>query len=233
MESHDESRSARKRRAIVEAATTAFLSKGYLGTNMDEIAALAAVSKRTVYRHFVEKDRLFTEIVLATTDEMAGLVRQLADRLADSHDVSGDLGELARRFLAALMQPRVVQLRRLVIANVDRFPDLGRTWYERGFGRALATLAGSFQRLAERGLLRLDDPVLATHHFVGQLLWIPTNQVMFTGENPLETEADLERYADAAVRAFLAGHSPGLLPAPEEPAREEISRGGTGAVSRR
>lgn len=203
-----ETRSARKRRAIVEAATTAFLGKGYLGTNMDEIAALAAVSKRTVYRHFVDKDRLFTEIVLATTDEMAGLVRQLAGSLAESRDVGEDLGELARRFLAALMQPQVVRLRRLVIANVDRFPDLGRTWYDRGFGRALATLAASFERLAERGLLRLDDPVLAAHHFVGQLLWIPVNQAMFTGDSELKTEADLERYADAAVRAFLSGYGP-------------------------
>ena len=42
-------RSARKRRAILDAATGVFLQKGYLATNMDEIAALAAVSKQTVY----------------------------------------------------------------------------------------------------------------------------------------------------------------------------------------
>jgi TetR/AcrR family transcriptional repressor of mexJK operon len=206
MDSHDESRSARKHRAIVAAATTAFLSKGYLGTNMDEIAALAAVSKRTVYQHFVDKERLFTEIVLATTDEIDGLVRMVADSLAGTSDVGNDLRELARRFLAALMEPQLLQLRRLVIANADRFPDLGRTWYERGFGRVLATVATGFQRLAERELLRLDDPLLAAHHFVGQLLWIPMNQAMFTGDNELKTEADVERYADAAVRAFLTGY---------------------------
>src|SRR2546423_1717133 len=151
MDSQDESRSARKHRAIVEAATTAFLSKGYLGTSMDEIAALAAVSKRTVYQHFSDKDRLFSEIVLSTTDQIDGLVRMVADTLGDTTDVGRDLSEVARSFLSALIQPQLVQLRRLVIANADHFPDLGRAWYERGFERVLATLAGCFQRLAGRG----------------------------------------------------------------------------------
>jgi TetR/AcrR family transcriptional repressor of mexJK operon len=208
MDSQDESRSARKHRAIVEAATTAFLSKGYPGTSMDEIAALAAVSKRTVYQHFSDKDRLFSEIVLSTTDQIDGLVRMVADTLGDSTDVGRDLNEVARSFLNALIQPQLVQLRRLVIANADHFPDLGRAWYERGFERVLATLAGCFQRLAGRGLLQLEDPLLAAHHFVGQLLWIPINQVMFTGDTRLRTEADVHRYADAAVRAFLTGYGP-------------------------
>ena len=54
-----ESRSARKRRAIVEAATTLFLENGYRGTSMDQIAAVARVSKQTVYKHFSDKEALF------------------------------------------------------------------------------------------------------------------------------------------------------------------------------
>jgi TetR/AcrR family transcriptional repressor of mexJK operon len=206
----EETRSARKHRAIVEAATLAFLSKGYLGTNMDEIAALASVSKRTVYQHFSDKERLFTQIVLATTDEVDELVRLVADALTDTHDVEAALRQLARQLLAALMRPQLIRLRRLVIASADRFPHLGRAWYERGFARVLATLSASFQRLAERGLLRVDDPLLAAQHFVGQLLWIPMNEAMFTGDNQPRSEAELERYADAAVRAFLIGHAPAI-----------------------
>ena len=36
---------------------------------MDEIAALAAVSKQTVYKHFADKESLFSEIVIGTVDE--------------------------------------------------------------------------------------------------------------------------------------------------------------------
>lgn len=206
MDTREESRSAAKHRAILEAATTAFLANGYLGTNMDEIATRASVSKRTVYQHFADKERLFAEIVLATTDEIDALVRLVADSLAETDDVAGDLRELARRFLADLMQPQLLRLRRLVIASADRFPDLGRTWYERGFGRVLDTLAASFRQLAARGLLRVDDPGLAANHFVGQLLWIPMNEAMFTGDDQARSPADLEHYADAAVRAFMEGH---------------------------
>jgi len=46
----EERRSTRKRRAILDAATTVFLRNGYLGTSMDEIASLAGVSKQTVYK---------------------------------------------------------------------------------------------------------------------------------------------------------------------------------------
>ncbi len=62
MESREESRSARKHRLIMEAATAVFLKKGYLGASMDEVAATAGVSKQTVYKHFADKGRLFREI---------------------------------------------------------------------------------------------------------------------------------------------------------------------------
>src|SRR5437016_14538973 len=97
MDSRIEGRSERKHRAIVDAATAAFLSKGYLGTNMDEIAALASVSKRTVYQHFTDKDRLFSEIVLATTDQIDGLVGMVADTLTDATDMRQALAGLASR----------------------------------------------------------------------------------------------------------------------------------------
>jgi TetR/AcrR family transcriptional regulator, mexJK operon transcriptional repressor len=143
-----EPRSIRKRRAIVEAATTVFLRKGYLGTSMDEIAALAGVSKQTVYKHFADKERLFSEIVRSTVDEVAEGVFGEVIRLEDSGDVEADLRDLARRQLAAVMQPRLLRLRRLVIGESGRFPELGRTFYERGPARTVATLGTAFDHLA-------------------------------------------------------------------------------------
>jgi AcrR family transcriptional regulator len=48
----EDSRTARKRQAIIAAAWEVFLTHGYLGASMDEVAARAAVSKQTVYKHF-------------------------------------------------------------------------------------------------------------------------------------------------------------------------------------
>ncbi|TVL91222.1 TetR/AcrR family transcriptional regulator [Streptomyces sp. SAJ15] len=201
-----DSRSARKHQEIMDAATTVFLNKGYAGTSMDDIAKLAAVSKQTVYKHFADKEKLFAEIVLATTDRIDAMVDLVADIPAEADALDENLTRLARQFLATLTQPEVIQLRRLIIANADAFPELGAAWYEQGFERVLATLAATFQRLTDQGLLKTDDPLLAAHHFAGLLLWIPVNQAMFHG-GAQHSEADLDRYAAGGIRAFLAAYA--------------------------
>lgn len=200
-----ETRSAEKRRAIVEAATRLFLDRGYDGSSMDDVAAQARVSKPTVYNHFADKEALFAEVVLATADRVDGLVRFVTVTLDDASDLEAALSTLARQFAAAIMNPATLQLRRLVIANADRFPEIGKSWYKDGFERVLETLATCFTRLAQRGLLRIDDPTIAADHFVGLLLWIPVNRAMFTGDHS-SRKNDLEHYADAAVTAFLNGY---------------------------
>ncbi|WP_310725587.1 TetR/AcrR family transcriptional regulator [Streptomyces sp. N2A] len=205
MAASEEGRSARKHTAIMNAATRAFMANGYAGTSMDDIAKLAAVSKQTVYKHFTDKEKLFTEIVLATTDRVDAMVDLVADIPADAQALEDNLTRLAHQFLTALTQPEVLQLRRLIIANADTFPQLGAAWYEQGFERILATLATTFQRLDDHGLLRIADPHLAANHFSGLLLWIPVNKAMFHG-SPQHTQAELDRYAAAGVQAFLAAY---------------------------
>jgi TetR/AcrR family transcriptional regulator, mexJK operon transcriptional repressor len=205
----DERRSARKRRAIVQAATTVFLRNGYLGTSMDEIAALAAVSKQTVYKHFADKQSLFAEIVIGMVNEISDRVYDEVVSLQDSGDIEADLRELARRQLASVMQPRLLQLRRVVISEAGRFPELGRTFYERGPGRTIAALAATFERLAGRGVLHLADPLLAAEHFNWLIMSIPLNRAMLCGDGELPAPADLDRYADAGVRVFLTAYGQG------------------------
>jgi TetR/AcrR family transcriptional repressor of mexJK operon len=201
-----EPRSARKRRAIIEAATTVFLSNGYLGTTMDEIAALARVSKQTVYKHFADKERLFSEIVTARVDEIADPNTDEELKLRDTGDLEPDLRRFARGQLRAVMDPGLLKLRRLVIGESGRFPHLGRLFYERGPGRTIDALATTFERLASRGVLELHDPRLAAAHFNWLVMSIPLNQAMLLGEDEPATPTELNRYADAGVRAFLAAY---------------------------
>jgi TetR/AcrR family transcriptional repressor of mexJK operon len=199
-------RSARKRKAILEAAATLFLRNGYRGTSMDEIAALASVSKQTVYKHFADKERLFSEIVTSAVSEAADPVYADVLSLEDTGDIEADLGGFARRLLGRVIQPQILQLRRLVIGEAGRFPELGRTFYEQGPGRTIAALATAFEGLAARGALQLDDPRLAAAHFNWLVTSIPLNQAMFLGEDEPLASAELDDYADAGVRAFLAAY---------------------------
>src|SRR5579859_870394 len=99
--------------AILQAATTLFLRNGYVGTSMDEIAALAGVSKQTVYKHFADKERLFCDVVTSTVNEASDPVHAQVLELRDSGDLEADLRDLARRQLTLVLQPKLMQLRRL------------------------------------------------------------------------------------------------------------------------
>lgn len=201
-----EGRSARKRRAIVDAALAAFLEKGYERTSMDEIAAAAAVSKQTVYKHYASKEGLFADIVIGTIrDAEAGSV-ELVEALSGSEDLEADLRRFARRHLAVVLQPHVVQLRRVIISEATRFPDIARTWYEHGPQLGQETLAREFAELARRGLLRFDDAELAAAYFNWLILSIPLNRAMFFPDGPTPSRRALDRYADEGVRIFLAAY---------------------------
>jgi TetR/AcrR family transcriptional regulator, mexJK operon transcriptional repressor len=198
--------STAKHKAIVDAALSVFLEKGYLGTSMDGVAAAAGVSKQTVYKHFIGKERLFADIVLSTVDDVERLVRWTLAEFRDTANVAQTFDRLAHRFLRALMEPRLLRLRRLVLSNADRFPQLGRTWYESGFERVLATLADCLRQLTDAGVLRTKDPLIAANHFVGMLLWIPINNAMFTGNEKPFTDRELRRLAKQSADAFLRAY---------------------------
>ncbi|MEV0792891.1 TetR/AcrR family transcriptional regulator [Kribbella sp. NPDC050459] len=203
-----EGRTPRKRRAILAAATEVFLQHGYLGASMDEVAAKAGVSKQTVYKQFENKERLFTEIVLGTSDQLIdGLQQAYAETLEGAADAREALRALAYRLLQSLTADGVLQLRRLVIAEADRFPEVCGAWFTSGFEKSLEALGQALHRLSERGLLReLDDPTLAAYQFAGLVMYKPMNRAMFAGTRQRPKPGELEGLADRAVDVFLAAY---------------------------
>jgi AcrR family transcriptional regulator len=198
--------SARKRRAILNAAIQVFLRSGYLGASMDEIAALSEVSKQTVYKHFSSKEGLFVEIVTSMTDAASHTVHNEMPEFAGDDDIVGFLQMYALRQLTVVLTPRLMQLRRLVIGEVSRFPELATVLYERGPQLAIATLAETFNRLADRGLLAMDDSLLAAAHFNWLVMSEPLNKAMLLGDHAIPKRPALRRHAAEAVRVFLAAY---------------------------
>jgi TetR/AcrR family transcriptional regulator, mexJK operon transcriptional repressor len=201
------SRSERKRKAIVDAATKVFLAGGYLGTNVDEIASLSGVSKQTVYKHFENKEALFVEIVTNVSNSASDSVHNEVPELEEDGDVAKYLADYAHRQLTVVLTPRTMQLRRLVIGEVGRFPELARALYERGPQRALNALAALFERLAKRGVLVIEDPKVAASQFNWLVMSEPLNRAMLLGDTAIPKPAELRRHAEAGVRVFLAAYS--------------------------
>ena len=199
------SRGARKRAAILEAAQQVFFANGFVGASMDQVAATAAVSKQTVYKHFSDKEALFREVV-------TNVVRARDGGIAPDFLSTGDgpIGErlrsFARHFLKGVMQPNVLKLRRLVIGEAGRFPELGQSFYNLGPKRAAEQLGDALREAAARYGLSLEDPELAAEHLLSLILSIPLNRAMLLGDENSFADAALDRYAEAGVTAFLRAY---------------------------
>jgi len=198
--------SDRKRKAILEAAMGVFLKKGYLDTSMEEIAALAQVSKQTVYKQFSSKESLFIEIVTRMTGTASDKVHNDLPELAESGEISNYLQMYAFRQLTVVLTPPIMQLRRLVIGEVSRFPELARILYERGPQRAIASFAKVLEQLAARDLLTIDDSKTAASHFNWLVMSEPLNRAMLLGDDAIPKPAVLRRHAAECVRVFLAAY---------------------------
>jgi len=199
-------RTAQKRKAILEAATIIFLREGYLGAGMDEIALLANVSKQTIYKQFTNKEALFLAIVTGLTNAGSDAVHGVLPELEPGGDLHAYLEDYAFRQLNIVLTPRLMQLRRVVIGEVGRFPELGNALYESGPERAMAAMARTFRLLADRGLLRIDDAALAASHFNWLVMSQPLSQAMLLGDAAIPKPPVLRRHAADGVRVFLAAY---------------------------
>jgi TetR/AcrR family transcriptional regulator, mexJK operon transcriptional repressor len=199
-------RTAGKAQVILAAARAAFLEKGYLGTSMDEVAALARVSKVTVYRHFTDKHTLFTSVVITAIEEAEQSTRALVDHLGQSAQIGEDLRAFARQHIIDVTKPHLIKMRRMIIAEVGRSPGLAQVWHRRGPEQAHHTLARQIKQLVNRGILQASDPLLAAQHLNYLILSVPINEAMFTGRDQPYSRRHLQRYADEAVRVFLAAY---------------------------
>jgi len=185
--------------AIRDAAATLFLEKGYQGTSMDDIAAAAQVSKQTIYTHFANKQELFADLVLGNADRVEGFIAGLSV----GPDVEEGLVKIARDYVRFVSRPDVIRLRRLVIAEAGRFPELARAYYERVPMRVIAAFARLFTVLTHDGQLHVEDANTAAEHFVWLALGVPLDRGMFI--SPTQHD-DLNHIADSAVRVFLSAY---------------------------
>lgn len=199
------------RRAILDATLQLYLEKGYSGTSTDEVAARSSVSKQTIYRHFSDKDDLVREALqrLITAAEEQGA--EAFDTLAESNDLENDLRAFARQHIFDVIQPDIMQVRRRIISEVERFPDIAKAWYEAAPKRAREKLAECLKGLCERGLLNIADAEIAAEQFNWLILSIPMNRGMFDVDT-IEDRSQHADYADAAVDVFLAAYGAAQSP---------------------
>jgi TetR/AcrR family transcriptional repressor of mexJK operon len=201
----DDPRVVRSRAAVVDAARTLFLRKGYAGTTMEEIAALAGLTKRTLYNNYADKDALFTQIVAEVTayaDEFARGLREEFTAGITAANLRVTLDNLGRRLALGIVRREVVALRRLLIGEAREFPALAAEYFDRAPGQVLLALASGFERLAQVGLLRVADARQAAAQFAYLVAGEPLDRAVLVGTMPRREH--VLACAREGVETFLA-----------------------------
>lgn len=167
---------------ILTAALDVFLKSGYGASTVDELAAAAQVTKRTLYAYYGDKAEIFS-----------AMVKYLA--AAVSLDAASDrdtLETLAARIVGRLHSDELVGLHQLVIAESTRFPELALILHSSGDARHIARLAEHIR--AERGPGRelLAEPLFS-------LLLGEKHRRRLLGIDPAPTPAQAAAHAHAAL----------------------------------
>jgi AcrR family transcriptional regulator len=191
-----------RRQAFLEAATAAFLEKGYANTTLDDIIARSGGSRQTLYALFGGKQGLFAALVTERSSRIVSSWEENSDLLGRPPEQV--LVELGMRYLEAVTTPDALGLYRLVVAERMSMKELAEQFWDHGPGRSQAVLANYFAQQAGRGTLLLEDPEQAVHQFWGMLLGNFHMQCLL-GLRPAPDRAEIEAYVRTAVARFLDG----------------------------
>jgi TetR/AcrR family transcriptional repressor of mexJK operon len=172
---------------------------------MDAVAADAGVSKQTVFGHFGSKEGLFKSVIDgARAQAPAPPTVADSDRLLDPEDLAGSLAKVGRTLMRVVFDPRIAALRRLLIAEAPRRPDLRKAWTDgapKAFNEGLTRELGELSRA---GRLDISDPALATRQLIG--LWVyPRNVISAYGSESV-SEDEENAIIREAVMFFLKAY---------------------------
>jgi AcrR family transcriptional regulator len=181
------------RALYLQVAHDTFLARGYERASLEEIARNAKAGKMTLYRQFGSKDALFKLVA-------HGAISRVRERLQGSLAADGPpeqvVPDLVERLHLGLTDPDYLSVLKLVIAEAERFPELGEALLSDDrylLEPVIAYLGGA----AEQGLLRIDD----AHAAAMQLAALASGGGRFLIKRP-RTDAKSRAAWVAAVSRF-------------------------------
>jgi TetR/AcrR family transcriptional repressor of mexJK operon len=190
-----------KRRAILDIAREVFMTEGYAAASMSTIAARLGGSKGTLYNYFPSKEALFAEFMRDQCQAEADAVYELAE---GDDDIRRALCEVGKRLMRFIFSDKVQSIHRLAIAESERFPELGRAFYENGPRVGILRLAGYLEGWMDAGRLHRADPIRTAERF-GDLCKAGLYQRMMWNVERA-TDAQIDENVDEAVRIFMAAY---------------------------
>jgi len=211
---------------ILDVATQVFLDKGFSAASMAEIAERAGASKGTLYALYPSKMELFIGLFR----------RRLAARISSSdrekmvlpdRPIEESLELIGMKFLSWVGSEEGSRWQRLVMSESERFPELGRLFWDSGPGIGARNLIQYLDAAAKKGFIQISNAEEAANHFLGITLGVFYLRNSF-GLPPIVTgDAQTRAWVRGAVAVYLDGYRTKL------PTRSSKKRSVDGLSSRK
>jgi TetR/AcrR family transcriptional regulator of autoinduction and epiphytic fitness len=192
----------RKREAIVQAAIVEFRANGFDATSVDNVAARAEVSKRTLYNHFPSKDELFAEILRVLWHSSTS--REDLPYRADA-PLREQLLELVMQKMALLADESFLDLARVAIAAAIHSPQRAQEMVNR-LGQKEGGMLGWIRAAQKDGRLKPGDASLAAQQLESLVKGVAFWPQVTMGQ-PRLSPREQRKVAGAAVDLFLSHYA--------------------------
>ena len=195
-----EPKKGRKFDQVLEGARQVFLSDGFEGASVDDIAKAAGVSKATLYSYFPDKRFLFMQVAKNECQRQAGHALETIDMDAPVAEVLQAIALEMIDFITSNFGKRIF---RICVGESDRFPELGREFYESGPMMVRSRLVEFFHEAAENGEVEIEDFELAADQFHELCKADLFPRMVFNMADEFSV-AEKRRVVDGAVKMFMA-----------------------------
>ena len=188
-----------KRNKILEAAKTLFLSQGYHGSSMNQIALEAGVTKLTIYNHFQDKTTLFACAIAETCE--ASISTHPIDLDQHSH-FPAVLYQVCALVLNIVNLPEALKLEHLLLELAAEQNPLVKPFYNASHRRLLMVCTDVFNRAIELGFIQAAPVEKQTQLLLSLLLGHRHHEVLL-GVKPVPTAAQADGIIREAIEIFL------------------------------
>jgi len=190
--------SEKKRINILQAAEHLFFEKGVEHTSMDQVAAKAEASKRTVYNHFATKEELFQAIL---TTMLAKINHGDVIYFNKNQPIDLQLTAIAEQEVAMLTSHDFLRLAKIAFMQMLQEPQLAKSLSNNTMG-CMTYLEDFLEQARTAGVLKGDELNIAAKQFVYQLKSFVFYPLLYGFETI--TEQQNNKVIEQTVSLFLA-----------------------------
>ncbi|MDF2914401.1 TetR/AcrR family transcriptional regulator [Pantoea agglomerans] len=188
---------------IVEAASELFTELGFQATTLDKVAQRAKISKLSIYRHFENKEALFSAAIVAGCQQLFA-PQALSEGVDGS--VEDQLMAAGTLLLRTLLRPDVSSVEAMVMADKTNQKSLSKLHYEAGPAHVIAQIEALLRQLHAKTLLSVPDPLQSARLFAALFKGSDLLIIARFDEARAEDDNEIESYCRSAVAMFIAAH---------------------------